>query len=117
MVGMASPQSASLERRASSLGQAVRHLQSWPSLTLIPTAAGAVFTSNGHEIVRLTGRSTARLHLTGPVIERLENALNACTHLDPDSERGWVAISVETPLDLELLLALVSVAIKANDRQ
>jgi hypothetical protein len=108
-------QSASRERRASSVSQAVHHLRSWPALTLIPTAAGAVFTSGGHEIVRLSDH-TAHLHLTTPVIERLERALGAYAHLDLASERGWVVVPMDTSLDLDLVLALVSVAIKANDR-
>jgi hypothetical protein len=102
------------EHRASSVSQAVHHLRSWPALTLILTPAGAVFTCGGHEIVRLTDRGTAHLHLTTPVIDRLENALGARTHVEAAPERGWVAIPMVTSLDLDLVLALVSVAIKAN---
>ncbi|MFC5834859.1 luciferase family protein [Nonomuraea insulae] len=95
--------------------QVVRQLRSWPALTFQPTAAGAVFTCGEHEIVRLTGPSTACLHLTTPVIDRLRAALCACTHLKTDEEHGWVAIPMQASVDLDLVLALVSVAIKAND--
>ncbi|TMR93059.1 luciferase family protein [Nonomuraea basaltis] len=84
-------------------------------MTFLPTAAGAVFTSGGREIVRLTSPSIAHLHLTTPVIDRLRAALCACTRLETDGEWGWAAIVMETSVDLDLVLALVSVAIKSND--
>ncbi|MFI9846767.1 luciferase family protein [Nonomuraea sp. NPDC051941] len=112
---MAPFREAAQERRASLLSQAVHQLRSWPALTFLPTAAGAVFTSGGREIVRLTGPSTAHLHLTTPVIDRLRSTLCACTHLETNGERGWAAIAMETSVDLDLVLGLVSVAIKAND--
>lgn len=115
MEAVALSRGALRERRASLVNQAVHQLRSWPALVFVPTTAGAVFTSGGHEIVRLPDSGSAHLHLTVPVIDRLRAVLCACTHLGMGEERGWVAVPVETSVDLDLLLALVSVAIKANE--
>lgn len=115
MEDMAPSQEAAHERRASLVDQAVHQLRAWPALTFLPTAAGAVFTSGDREIVRLAGPRTAHLHLTTPVLDRVRAALCTCTHLETGADRGWVTIVMETSADLDLVLALISVAIKAND--
>ncbi|MER6952239.1 luciferase family protein [Nonomuraea sp. NPDC000554] len=110
---MVRPQSALRESLAPGLTQAANVLRSWPALTMLPIDDGVSFAAGGREIVRLTGR-TAHVHLTRPAIDRLEAALGTCPHVNPSAERGWVLMHVDASLDVDLLLALVSVAIKAN---
>ncbi|MEO3869489.1 luciferase family protein [Nonomuraea sp. B12E4] len=94
--------------------QAINSLRSWPALSSTQHEGGITFTAEGHKVVRFNGHGTAYLHLTPPVIERLSNTLARTVHLGTDVEPGWVVIRIEDSVDLAALLALVSVAIKAN---
>ncbi|WP_218135781.1 luciferase family protein [Nonomuraea jiangxiensis] len=94
--------------------QAIDSLRSWPALAPAHHDNGVVFTAEDREIVRFNGRGTAHLHLTRPVLDRLMDVLAKSVHLGLATEPGWVVISLEDSMDLHALLALVSVAIKAN---
>ena len=48
------------------------------------------------------------------MIERLSESLCASGLFLDQAEEGWVAMRVDTAADFQLLLALVSLAIKAN---
>ncbi|MFC6083999.1 luciferase family protein [Sphaerisporangium aureirubrum] len=80
---MAVPLSAPRTTEAPYLEQAVAQLREWPALTLSQIPGGFAFAIQDIEILRLTGHSTAQLHLTGPMIERLHHALCTSTQINP----------------------------------
>ncbi|MBT2231450.1 luciferase family protein [Nonomuraea sp. NEAU-A123] len=89
-------------------------LRSWPALALSDTRRGVAFTVGRTKIVRLTGGDEVRLRLTAPAINRLQPHLRGCDQVQSCSDRAWVAVHVDAELDVDLLLALTSVAIKAH---
>jgi hypothetical protein len=114
------PVSTSRNGEGHYLTQAVAEMRTWSALTFSPTPDTATITTQGvHasqriEILRLLGPSTARLHLTTSVIDRLHDLLRSSGQIEPSTDPGWVIIRVDTPSEVDLLLTLVSVAIKAN---
>ncbi|RSN12597.1 hypothetical protein DMB42_10350 [Nonomuraea sp. WAC 01424] len=96
------------------MARAVAELRSWPSLALSGTGQQVAFTVRGTEILRLAGRDEIHVRLTAPAIGRLEPYLHACDQIHACRDRAWVAVQVDAEPDLELLLALTSVAIKAH---
>ncbi|WP_246075481.1 luciferase family protein [Nonomuraea terrae] len=101
-------------RRGPYVARAVAELRSWPALAVSDTRRGAVFTVRGTEIVRQTGAAEVRVRLTAPAIGRLGPYLDACDQVQPCADGAWVTVQVDAEPDLELLLALTSVAIKAH---
>ncbi|GLW04882.1 hypothetical protein Misp01_00120 [Microtetraspora sp. NBRC 13810] len=89
-------------------------LMTWPDLVLRRNRRGLVFRARGREIVRMPGDHTAEVLLTAPVIARWAAVLTACGQVTPGSRPGWVTVHVEGPADAELVLSLVSVALKVN---
>lgn len=88
----------------------------WPVLAMAEASDAVVFNVGDIEILRLIGRDTAHLHLTRPVLERLHEALavSAHVHLATQEQDGWITLRLDTRADFDLLVALVSLAIKAN---
>lgn len=72
------------------------------------------FRSGRTEILRLTDGSSAQLKLTCPVIHRWGAVLADCEQVRPSADQEWVTVQLDGARDVELLLSLVSVAIKAN---
>ncbi|MFJ8588892.1 luciferase family protein [Streptomyces sp. NPDC093595] len=69
------------------------------------------------EIVRFPGGSTAQVHLTTAMIERLRPALRTSTALNlTPAPTGWVGVRLETSSDIDLLATLVSAALLAAER-
>ncbi|WP_433434996.1 luciferase family protein [Nonomuraea sp. CA-141351] len=101
-------------RRGPYLARAVAQLLAWPALEVRDTRRGVAFAVQGTEILRLTGADEVRLRLTAPAIERLEPQLGDCDQVQLCADHTWVALRVEAEPDLDLLLALTSVAIKAH---
>ncbi|MFI7635060.1 luciferase family protein [Nonomuraea sp. NPDC049400] len=101
-------------RRGPYLARAVTQLLSWPALEVRDTRRGVAFAVQGVEILRLTGTDEVHLRLTKPAIERLEPELGDCDQVQLCADHAWVALKVEAEPDLDLLLALTSVAIKAH---
>ncbi|MBB5780437.1 luciferase domain-containing protein [Nonomuraea jabiensis] len=101
-------------RRGPYVARAVAQLLSWPALELSDTRRGMAFTVRGTEILRLTGADEVSLCLTEPAIERLEPYLRDCVQVQVGADHAWVTLRVEAEPDLDLLLALTSVAIKAH---
>ncbi|MFG1710317.1 luciferase family protein [Nonomuraea sp. M3C6] len=102
------------ERRGPYVARAVAELRSWPALVVSDTRRGVAFAVSGTEILRTTGAVEVRVRLTAPAIDRLEPYLRECDQVQACSDRAWVAVQVDAEPDLELLLALASVAIKAH---
>lgn len=103
--------------RASLTGRAVERLRRWPSLSLGPVDGGVAvdLASCGRSILYLDHGDQARLHLTWPVTMRLRDALAGCDQvtIDPEDE-DWIGVRLDTDGDVDFLLSLVSVAIKAH---
>ncbi|GIH23517.1 hypothetical protein Aph01nite_18270 [Acrocarpospora phusangensis] len=89
-------------------------LRTWPALTISTNPGETTFTAAGTAILRLTGPSTAHLHLTRPAIERLHHLLPTPERPSSPTDSGWITLHLTTTTDLELLLALISIAIKAH---
>ncbi|MFC7588491.1 luciferase family protein [Nonomuraea antimicrobica] len=89
-------------------------LRSWPALVVSDTRRGTVVAVRGTEILRLTGAAEVQVRLTAPAIDRLGPYLRDCDQVHACADRAWVAVQVDAEPDLELLLALTSVAIKAH---
>ncbi|WP_162795607.1 luciferase family protein [Nonomuraea lactucae] len=94
--------------------RAVAELQTWPDLRLARSRRGARFHSGTTEILRMTDGRSAQLKLTCPVINRWGSVLASCEQVSASADREWVTVQVDGFHDVELLLSLVSVAIKAN---
>ncbi|WP_327584174.1 DUF5519 family protein [Nonomuraea sp. NBC_00507] len=96
------------------MARAVAELRSWPALVLSDTRRGVTFAVRGTEILRLAGADEVQVRLTAPAIDRLEPYLLDCDQVQACRDRAWVAVHVDAATDLELLLALASVAIKEH---
>ncbi|SEF78006.1 hypothetical protein SAMN05444920_101632 [Nonomuraea solani] len=96
------------------MARAVAELRSWPALAVSDTRRGPVFAVRGTEILRLTGADKVQVRLTVPAIDRLGPYLRDCDQVRTLPDKAWVAVRVDAEPDLELLLALTSVAIKAH---
>lgn len=113
MAGISVWRRASL-RHGPYVARAVAELRSWPALAVSDTRRGVAFAVRGTEILRPSGRDEVHLRLTAAAIDRLEPHLRVCDQVHACADRAWVAVQVDAEPDLELLLALTSVAIKAH---
>jgi len=112
---VATPIRSPRNRMAPYVEQAIANLREWPDVRMREAGEDeVVFTAGGTPVVRLTRDGLAALHLTRPVIDRLSGSLCASGLFLSLAEEGWVAMRVQTAADFDLLLALVSLAIKAN---
>ncbi|MBT2231453.1 luciferase family protein [Nonomuraea sp. NEAU-A123] len=113
---MAVPLSARGGGQTSYVERAKTEFGTWSVLAMTHAPDAVVFTVGDIEILRLIGRDTAHLHLTRPVLERLHEALavSAHVHLATQEQDGWITLRLDTRADFDLLVALVSLAIKAN---
>ncbi|MEV0823005.1 luciferase domain-containing protein [Nonomuraea rubra] len=102
------------ERRGPYVARAVAELKAWPALAVSDGRHGTTFAVHGTEIVRLSGADEVQVRLTAPAIDRLRPYLSTCEQVQACEDRAWVAVYVDAEPDLELLLALTSVAIKAH---
>ncbi|MFI6484543.1 luciferase family protein [Nonomuraea sp. NPDC050663] len=96
------------------VARAVRELRHWSALAVRETARGVAASVAGTPILRSIGRDGMLLHLTAPVIQRLEPQLWESGQVHACGDEAWVSLNIDNEPDLELLLALTSVAIKAH---
>jgi len=114
MGGVVAPLPVS-RNRAAYVEQAIAELRAWPDLALLHTSDDEVVYAVGDTpVVRLTSDGFAALHLTRPVIERIGGSLHESGVLTSPADENWATMRVNTASDFDLLLALVSLAIKAN---
>ncbi|MCK2220107.1 DUF5519 family protein [Actinomadura sp. ATCC 31491] len=103
------------QRRGPYVARALAELRSWPALAVSDTRRGVAFAvRGGAEILRTAGGDEVRVRLSAPAVERLEPYLAGCGQVQACPDPAWVAVQVDAEPDLELLLALTSVAIKEN---
>ncbi|MBD0421360.1 luciferase family protein [Streptomyces sp. NPDC052309] len=96
--------------------RALERLQAWPDLTTGPASCGTgrALRSAHDEIVHFHSDRDVDLHLTRRAIQRFHYDLGASTaiHLVPGSR--WVTVHLDCDADVDLLLSLVSIALKAH---
>ncbi|PZT70054.1 hypothetical protein DN402_30065 [Streptomyces sp. SW4] len=96
--------------------RALQRLAAWPDLSTGPAGCGTgqALRSAGGEIAHFhTGRDVD-LHLTRRLIQRYHYDLggSSAIHLVPGSR--WVTVHLDCEADVDLLLSLVSIALKAH---
>ncbi|MFV0137382.1 luciferase family protein [Streptomyces sp. HMX87] len=96
--------------------RALQRLQAWPDLTAGPASCGTgqALRSAGGEIAHFHSDRDVDLHLTRRVIQRFHYDLggSSAIHLVPGSR--WVTVHLDCQADVDLLLSLVSIALKAH---
>ncbi|GGY31920.1 luciferase domain-containing protein [Streptomyces djakartensis] len=96
--------------------RALERLQAWPDLTAGPASCGTgrALRSVRDEIVHFHSARDVDLHLTSRSIQRFHYDLagSSAIHLVPGS--CWVTVHLDCEADVELLLSLVSIALKAH---
>ncbi|MBR8640311.1 DUF5519 family protein [Streptomyces tuirus] len=96
--------------------RALERLQAWPDLMAGPASCGTgrALRSVRDEIVHFHSARDVDLHLTGRAIQRFHYDLagSSAIHLVPGS--CWVTVHLDCEADVELLLSLVSIALKAH---
>ncbi|GAA4551821.1 luciferase family protein [Streptomyces collinus] len=96
--------------------RAMERLQAWPDLMAGPASCGTgkALRSVRDEIVHFHSSRDVDLHLTRRAIQRIHSDLagSSAIHLLPGS--GWVTIHLDCEADVDLLLSLVSIALKAH---
>ncbi|MFJ1972545.1 luciferase family protein [Streptomyces sp. NPDC087903] len=96
--------------------RAMDRLEVWPDLSVgLPSCGtGRALRSVRHEIVHFHSGRDVDLHLTVPAIERFRGDLRGSTavHLVPGSR--WITVHLDCDGDVDLLMSLVSVALKAH---
>ncbi|KAB1149445.1 hypothetical protein F7R91_06785 [Streptomyces luteolifulvus] len=96
--------------------RALERLEVWPDLSAGPSSCGAgrALRSVHSEIVHFHSGRDVDLHLTVPAIERFHADLVASTAVRLVPGSRWVTIHLDCDADVDLLMSLVSVALKAH---
>ncbi|NGO11944.1 DUF5519 family protein [Streptomyces sp. HC44] len=96
--------------------RAMALLESWPNLVSgsPKCTVGHAFTSAGHDIVHFHSADSADLYLTRTAVERLLPQLlhNSAIRVSPGA--SWITVLLDCDADVQLLLGLVSVALKEH---
>lgn len=96
--------------------RAMERLEAWPDLSAGPASCGAgrALRSVHSEIVHFHSAHDVDLHLTVRAIERFHDDLQDSTAIRLVPGSRWVTVHLDCDTDLDLLLSLVSVALKAH---
>ncbi|MEU3793307.1 luciferase domain-containing protein [Streptomyces fructofermentans] len=96
--------------------RAMALLETWPNLVSGPPrcTVGQAFASRGHEIVHFHSDDSADLYLTRPAVERLLPQLQHASAIRVRQGASWVTVLLDCDADVQLLLGLVSVALKED---
>ncbi|MEU6373631.1 luciferase family protein [Streptomyces sp. NPDC046909] len=99
--------------------RAFERLQVWPDLrTAQPSCgAGSALRSVHGEIVHFHSDRDVDLHLTGHAIERFARDLQGSTAIRLVPGSRWVTVHLDCDTDVDLLMSLVSMALKAYQGQ
>ncbi|MEU0847775.1 luciferase family protein [Streptomyces flaveolus] len=96
--------------------RAFERLHAWPDLSKGPASCGTgrALRSTHDEIVHFHSDRDVDLHLTHRAIQRFQYDLggSSAIHLVPGSR--WVTVHLDCDADVDLLLSLVSIALKAH---
>ncbi|MFI6390377.1 luciferase family protein [Nonomuraea sp. NPDC050547] len=102
----------------SQAGRVLTLLREWPGLeaTAPYCTCGVGVAAGTCQILHLHADDDAELRLTRPAICRLYPALAGTERVVFGRSEDWIGIRLDTAHDTDLLLTLLSVAIKACDR-
>ncbi|MEU9955769.1 luciferase family protein [Streptomyces sp. NPDC050982] len=96
--------------------RAMALLETWPNLVSGPPrcTVGQAFASAGHEIVHFHSDDSADLYLTRTAVERLLPQLVHASAIRVRPGASWITVLLDCDADVQLLLGLVSVALKEH---
>jgi hypothetical protein len=91
-------------------------LADWPDLVEARPSCGRgrALRTHSTEIAHFHSDRTADVHLSAPAIWRLRGDLQGSTALRLIPGSAWVTVRLECESDIDLLMTLVSVALKAH---
>ncbi|GGS49743.1 luciferase family protein [Streptomyces griseoviridis] len=96
--------------------RALERLQDWPDLTAGPASCGTgqALRSVHDEIIHFHSDRDVDLNLTRRAVQRFHYDLggSSAIHLVPGSR--WVTVHLDCETDIDLLMSLVSIALKAH---
>ncbi|MFH8802310.1 luciferase family protein [Streptomyces sp. NPDC017936] len=96
--------------------RAMERLQGWPDLTAGQASCGAgrALRSVHSEILHFHSARDVDLHLTVPAIQRIHADLRGSTAVRLVPGSRWVTVHLDCETDVDLLMSLVSMALKAH---
>lgn len=96
--------------------RAMERLEAWPDLSSGPASCGTgrALRSVHSEIVHFHSDHDVDLHLTEGAIERFRGDLQESTAIRLVPGSRWVTVHLDCDTDVDLLMSLVSVALKAH---
>lgn len=91
-------------------------LTDWPDLVEAPPSCGTgrALRTDGAEIAHFHSDRAVDVHLSAPAIWRLRGDLKGSTAIRLVPGSHWVTVHLECESDIDLLMTLVSVALKAH---
>ncbi|MFC8242811.1 luciferase domain-containing protein [Streptomyces chartreusis] len=99
--------------------RAIEQLQAWPDLSSGPAGCGTgrALRTVHSEIVHFHSDRDVDLHLTVPAIRRLRDDLQVSTAIRLVPGSDWVTVHLDCDTDVDLLMSLVSAALKAHQQR
>ncbi|MFE0256391.1 luciferase family protein [Streptomyces sp. NPDC059010] len=96
--------------------RAMEQLEVWPDLSSGPASCGAgrALRTVHSEIVHFHSDHDVDLHLTERAIERFRADLQESTAIRLVAGSRWVTVHLDCDTDVDLLMSLVSMALKAH---
>ncbi|GGW54566.1 MULTISPECIES: luciferase domain-containing protein [Streptomyces] len=96
--------------------RAMERLEVWPDLSTGQASCGAgrALRSAHSEILHFHSDRDVDLHLTVPAIRRIHSDLMESTAVRVVPGSRWVTVHLDCDTDVDLLMSLVSVALKAH---
>ncbi|WP_309060926.1 luciferase family protein [Streptomyces sp.] len=96
--------------------RAMERLGTWPDLTACPASCGTgqALRTSRDEIVHFHSARDVDLHLTDRAIQRFHYDLGGSSAIQLVPGSCWVTVHLDCATDVDLLLSLVSVALKAH---
>ncbi|GAA3501580.1 DUF5519 family protein [Streptomyces prasinosporus] len=96
--------------------RAMERLGTWPDLTVCPAGCGTgqALRTSRDEIVHFHSARDVDLHLTHRAIQRFHYDLGGSSAIRLVPGSCWVTVRLDCATDVDLLLSLVSVALKAH---
>ncbi|AZQ32731.1 hypothetical protein EJ357_04140 [Streptomyces cyaneochromogenes] len=99
--------------------RAMKQLEVWPDLTSGPASCGAgrALRTVHSEIVHFHSERDVDLHLTVSAIQRFHDDLRESTAIRLLPGSNWVTVHLDCDTDVDLLMSLVSAALKAHQHR
>lgn len=97
-------------------GRIVARLRTWPGVSVVRAdcGVGVALCAGGGQFIHLHCGDEAELCLTREVVDRLGGALADSGRVTLRPGDDWIAVRLDTDLDMAMVVSLASVAIKAH---